>query len=88
MNTSLWLVVLDDTTMKYSAFLFLPFLHVATGNFVSYSNISYPDIPGLEIMSSDKIPHFTIIESVSKTKLHRHKRQVIAGPICNQPIHS
>ena len=36
-------------------------------------------MPGLEPMSSDKSPHFSVIESVSKT--HRHKRQVIAGPI-------
>ncbi|KAE9554820.1 hypothetical protein FO519_001935 [Halicephalobus sp. NKZ332] len=46
---------------------------------VVYKNVSYPMAPGLEPMSSDKNPHFSVIESVSKT--HRHKRQVIAGPI-------
>ena len=46
---------------------------------VVYKNVSYPMMPGLEPMSSDKSPHFSVIESVSKT--HRHKRQVIAGPI-------
>uniref|UniRef100_A0AC35FT55 Zinc metalloproteinase n=1 Tax=Panagrolaimus sp. PS1159 TaxID=55785 RepID=A0AC35FT55_9BILA len=38
-------------------------------------------MPGLEPMSSDKHPHFSVIETVSKTKPHRHRRQVIAGPI-------
>lgn len=61
--------------------MFLHLLHNVLGSFVSYSNVSYPSIPGLELMSDDKVPHFTIIESVSKTKAHRHKRQVIAGPI-------
>lgn len=50
------------------------------GSFVVYKNTSYPMMPGLEPMSSDKQPHFTVIESVSRTKNHRHKRQVIAGP--------
>lgn len=51
-------------------------------------------IPGLESMSSDKYPHFTLIETVSRTKFHvdddknhvflsqkRKKRQVIAGQL-------
>lgn len=46
-----------------------------------YKNVSYPMMPGLEPMSSDKHPHFSVIETVSKTKPHRHRRQVIAGPI-------
>jgi hypothetical protein len=49
-------------------------------SFVTYKNISYPMMPGLEPMSSDKHPHFTVIETVSRTK-HRHRRQVIAGPV-------
>uniref|UniRef100_A0A915D5M2 Metalloendopeptidase n=1 Tax=Ditylenchus dipsaci TaxID=166011 RepID=A0A915D5M2_9BILA len=45
-----------------------------------FGNISIPLMPGLEPMSSDKYPHFTTIESVSRTtKFHRHRRQVIAG---------
>uniref|UniRef100_A0A0M3IAC9 Uncharacterized protein n=1 Tax=Ascaris lumbricoides TaxID=6252 RepID=A0A0M3IAC9_ASCLU len=32
-------------------------------------------------MASDKYPHFGIVERVSRTKWHRHRRQVIAGPI-------
>lgn len=52
------------------------------GSFTVYKNTSYPMMPGLEPMSSDKQPpHFTVIESVSRTKAHRHKRQVIAGPV-------
>ncbi|CAB3402044.1 unnamed protein product [Caenorhabditis bovis] len=39
------------------------------------------EIPGLEVMASDKYPHFTTIETVSRTKVHRHRREVIAGPI-------
>ncbi|KAI6176963.1 CBR-TOH-1 protein [Aphelenchoides bicaudatus] len=62
--------------------VFLNLVHFACGSFVHYSNVSYPSVPGLELMSDDKIPHFTIIESVSKTRAaHRHKRQVIAGPV-------
>ena len=48
---------------------------------ILYKNVSYPMMPGLEPMSSSKHPHFSVIESVSKTKTHRHRRQVIAGPI-------
>ncbi|KHN73310.1 Zinc metalloproteinase nas-26 [Toxocara canis] len=40
-----------------------------------------PEIPGMEVMASDKYPHFGIVERVSRTKWHRHRRQVIAGPI-------
>jgi hypothetical protein len=69
-----------DVKMKvFVVFIFL--LRLAESSFVSYTNVSYPTIPGLEIMSPDKFPHFTIIESVSKTQAHRHKRQVIAGPV-------
>ncbi|VDM28372.1 unnamed protein product [Toxocara canis] len=35
----------------------------------------------MEVMASDKYPHFGIVERVSRTKWHRHRRQVIAGPI-------
>ncbi|KAI6241537.1 CBR-TOH-1 protein [Aphelenchoides fujianensis] len=39
-------------------------------------------MPGFELMSDTKLPHFTVIESVSKTcGSHRNKRQVIAGPV-------
>ncbi|PAV62813.1 hypothetical protein WR25_04622 [Diploscapter pachys] len=31
--------------------------------------------------SNDEKPHFTIIETVSRTKPHRHRREVIAGPL-------
>ncbi|KAI1725286.1 astacin (Peptidase family m12A) domain-containing protein [Ditylenchus destructor] len=46
-----------------------------------FPNVTFPVIPGLESMSSDKYPHFTTIESVSRTKFHRHRRQVIAGQV-------
>ncbi|MFH4974859.1 hypothetical protein AB6A40_001568 [Gnathostoma spinigerum] len=47
------------------------------------SNLTLPMVPGMDVMASDKYPHFGIVESVSRTKhLHfRHRRQIIAGPI-------
>ncbi|CAD5222370.1 unnamed protein product [Bursaphelenchus xylophilus] len=48
-------------------------------NIATYKNVSYPQMPGLEPMSTDKVPHFTVIETVSRTHA-REKRQVIAGP--------
>ncbi|VDP06110.1 unnamed protein product [Heligmosomoides polygyrus] len=47
----------------------------------SYTNQSMLYIPGMETMASDKYPHYTVVESVSRTKWHRHRREVIAGPI-------
>ncbi|CAJ0941783.1 unnamed protein product, partial [Mesorhabditis belari] len=44
-------------------------------------NYSIPSIPGLESMASDKYPHFSTIETFSRTKTHRHRREVIAGPM-------
>uniref|UniRef100_A0A1I7ZE19 Metalloendopeptidase n=1 Tax=Steinernema glaseri TaxID=37863 RepID=A0A1I7ZE19_9BILA len=41
--------------------------------------------PGMESMSSGNETHFTIIENVSRTKFHRHRRQAIAGPMYNWP---
>ncbi|VDD85303.1 unnamed protein product [Enterobius vermicularis] len=40
-------------------------------------------IPGMDVMTTDKYPHIGIIERVSRTSkaMHRHRRQVIAGPI-------
>lgn len=34
----------------------------------------------MEVMASDKYPHYGIIERVSRTHSYRHRRQVIAGP--------
>ncbi|VDO20961.1 unnamed protein product [Haemonchus placei] len=47
----------------------------------TFRNDSVLNIPGMEMMASDKYPHYTVIESVSRTKWHRHRREVIAGPI-------
>ncbi|VDN08093.1 unnamed protein product [Thelazia callipaeda] len=48
-------------------------------------NTSLPVIPGMDVMSSSKYPHIGIIERVSRTEFtwyhHRHRRQVIVGPI-------
>uniref|UniRef100_A0AC35U1A3 Zinc metalloproteinase n=1 Tax=Rhabditophanes sp. KR3021 TaxID=114890 RepID=A0AC35U1A3_9BILA len=45
-------------------------------------NYSVPLMDGLLEMSSDKVAtHYTTIESVSRTKSHRHKRQSIVGPM-------
>lgn len=46
------------------------------------ANVSLPKLSGMDIMSSDKFLHIGIIERVSKTtlNLHRHRRQIIAGP--------
>uniref|UniRef100_A0A0N5AQ28 Secreted protein n=1 Tax=Syphacia muris TaxID=451379 RepID=A0A0N5AQ28_9BILA len=48
-----------------------------------FLNNSLLVVPGMDVMTSDKFPHIGIIERVSRTKLfmHRHRRQVIAGPI-------
>ncbi|EPB76522.1 hypothetical protein ANCCEY_04422 [Ancylostoma ceylanicum] len=47
----------------------------------TFANTSLLLIPGMESMASDKYPHYTIIETVSRTKWHRHRREVIAGPM-------
>ncbi|VDK36053.1 unnamed protein product [Gongylonema pulchrum] len=46
-------------------------------------NSTMPLLPGMDVMSSSKYPHIGIIERVSRTELkwHRHRRQVIAGPV-------
>lgn len=67
-------------------------LVITSPNFKNISILQH--IPGLESMSSDKYPHFTTIETVSRTKFHlddekdhvflskkRKKRQVIAGQL-------
>ncbi|CEF66239.2 Astacin-like metalloendopeptidase [Strongyloides ratti] len=53
--------------------------NVCEAVFIMY-NTTIPKMDGLLAMSSDKVPtHYSIVESVSKTKFHRHRRQVIAG---------
>uniref|UniRef100_A0A0K0DIM2 Uncharacterized protein n=1 Tax=Angiostrongylus cantonensis TaxID=6313 RepID=A0A0K0DIM2_ANGCA len=46
-----------------------------------FNNSGLLHIPGMDMMTSDKYPHFTMVETVSRTKWHRHRREVIAGPI-------
>ncbi|VDM64500.1 unnamed protein product [Angiostrongylus costaricensis] len=46
-----------------------------------FNNSELLHIPGMDMMTSDKHPHYTIVETVSRTKWHRHRREVIAGPI-------
>ena len=60
-------------------FLLSLFVNGASGRTFNESIFA---VPGLEVMASnDEKPHFTIIETVSRTKLHRHRREVIAGPL-------
>ncbi|PIC38425.1 hypothetical protein B9Z55_010444 [Caenorhabditis nigoni] len=58
-----------------------PLALVAIGEAAFGNSSKVFEIPGLEVMASDKYPHFTTIETVSRTKVHRHRREVIAGPI-------
>ncbi|CAO4370212.1 unnamed protein product [Caenorhabditis nigoni] len=58
-----------------------PLALVAIGEAAFGNSSKIFEIPGLEVMASDKYPHFTTIETVSRTKVHRHRREVIAGPI-------
>lgn len=66
--------------MPVASMLALLLLARLTGAMV-FNISSLPVIPGLEAMSSDKYPHFTLVEHASRTKSHRHRREVIAGPI-------
>uniref|UniRef100_A0A914ZYX2 Zinc metalloproteinase n=1 Tax=Parascaris univalens TaxID=6257 RepID=A0A914ZYX2_PARUN len=68
-----------DDLLAVLLFSILPVL-LCDGAIIS-NNSKVPEIPGMEVMASDKYPHFGIVERVSRTKWHRHKRQVIAGPI-------
>lgn len=63
-----------------SALYLLFLVPIVWSNIVIYKNVTQPVLPGMESMSSDKIPHFTIIETVSRSH-SRTKRQVIAGPM-------
>ncbi|VDK42376.1 unnamed protein product [Anisakis simplex] len=62
------------------SFIFLSALQFCDCAILSNSS-KVPQVPGMEIMASDKYPHFTMIERVSKSSYHRFRRQVIAGPI-------
>lgn len=59
-----------------AAILLLVLLPVAL---TSTETVSLVSIPGMVSMSTDAAPHFTVVESVSRTRLRRHRRDVIAG---------
>ncbi|WKY00769.1 hypothetical protein Q1695_015083 [Nippostrongylus brasiliensis] len=65
-----------DTVLLCSCLALMAIAHAKT-----FNNQSMLFIPGMETMASDKYPHYTVVETVSRTKFHRHRREVIAGPI-------